>query len=87
MYQQATPENQGLTEIGSRQTYDLERSQPIWGEVAKSSKSSYQLPDLFITDHVSEAAAPVQNTKLENIDFLLAQELISDLIPPRRYRS
>lgn len=85
MYHQA--DNQGFNEIGARQTYDLERSQPIWGEVAKSAKSSYQLPDLFISDHVSAVAAPTQNARVDNTDFLLAQELISDLVVPRRYRS
>lgn len=84
MYNQA--ENQAINEILSttRQTFSPE--QPILGEIARPQQSSYKLPELFISDHISDSVS-AQTSKVDNSDFLFAQELISDLVPPRRYRS
>lgn len=88
MYYQ--PENQRTEHINwtSRRTYNIDRAQPTLTELkaASSPPSGYQLPELFITDHSSEnQTASRHNPVVDLTDVLLAQELLSDLIPTSQY--
>ncbi|MDZ4834378.1 MAG: hypothetical protein SGJ27_11430 [Candidatus Melainabacteria bacterium] len=52
--------------------------------MTNSKPSSYQLPDVFITDlFVNMPSTQLDKPEFENTDILLAQELLSDLLPTK----
>lgn len=54
-----------------------------------SAPTSYQLPELFISDLLivqQPARKEPEQAELDNIDLLLAEELLSDLIPTKPVR-
>lgn len=54
-----------------------------------SATPSYQLPELFISDLLigqQPALKEPDQAELDNIDLLLAEELLSDLLPTKPAR-